>query len=215
MRISWVTDDKYAPSYVEYGTSSGKYGSIAMGVSTSYNYLIYSSGKIHHAVIGPLDDNQVYYYRCGGTDPEFQLKTPPGQFPITFAVAGDLGQTEWTKSTLDHIDKCKYDVHLLPGDLAYADYLQRRWDTFGELVQPLASARPWMVTQGNHEVEKIPLLKDGFQSYNARWKMPFEESESSSNLYYSFEVAGVHVIMLGSYADYDEDSDQYDWLKVS
>ncbi|KMT12696.1 hypothetical protein BVRB_4g087940 [Beta vulgaris subsp. vulgaris] len=214
MRISWVTDDSSAPSIVEYGTSPGQYSAKAQGESTSYTYLLYSSGEIHHTVIGPLKPGTVYFYRCGGEDPEFQLKTPPAQLPVTFAIAGDLGQTGWTKSTLDHIDQCKYDMHLLPGDLSYANYMQHRWDTFGELVQPLASARPWMVTQGNHEKEYIPLVKDSFISYNARWKMPFEESDSSSNLYYSFEVAGVHVIMLGSYTDYDEYSDQYGWLKA-
>lgn len=214
MRVSWVTSDKSSPSTVEYGKSPGKYSSTAKGETTSYKYLFYKSGTIHHSVIGPLEPNSVYYYQCGGQGPEFQLKTPPSKFPITFAVAGDMGQTGWTKSTLDHIGQCDYDVHMLPGDLSYADYLQHRWDSFGELVQPLASARPWMVTEGNHEKESIPLLKDGFESYNARWKMPFEESGSSSNLYYSFEVTGVHAIMLGSYADYDEDSDQYSWLKA-
>ncbi|KAA3486834.1 purple acid phosphatase 18 [Gossypium australe] len=214
MRISWITDDNSAPSIVEYGTLPGQYTFSSSGETTSYNYLFYSSGKIHHTVIGPLEHDTVYFYRCGGQGPEFQLKTPPGQFPVTFAVAGDLGQTGWTKSTLDHIDQCKYDVHLLPGDLSYADCMQHLWDNFGELVQPLASARPWMVTQGNHEKEKIPFFTDAFESYNARWKMPFEESESTSNLYYSFEVAGVHVIMLGSYTDYDDLSDQYSWLKA-
>ncbi|KAG4112119.1 hypothetical protein ERO13_D13G143500v2 [Gossypium hirsutum] len=214
MRISWITDDNSAPSIVEYGTLPGQYTFSSSGETASYNYLFYSSGKIHHTVIGPLEHDTIYFYRCGGQGPEFQLKTPPGQFPVTFAVAGDLGQTGWTKSTLDHIDQCKYDVHLLPGDLSYADCMQHLWDNFGELVQPLASARPWMVTQGNHEKEKIPFFTDAFESYNARWKMPFEESESTSNLYYSFEVAGVHVIMLGSYTDYDELSDQYSWLKA-
>ncbi|KAK6230298.1 hypothetical protein QUC31_001816 [Theobroma cacao] len=82
------------------------------------------------------------------------------------------------------------------------------------MVQPLASARPWTVSEGNHEKEKIPLFTDTFQSYNARWKMSFKESGTTSNLYYSFEVAEVHVIMLGFYTDYDELSDQYSWLKV-
>jgi len=214
MRVTWITNDKSSPSMVEYGTSPGKYTSSAQGESTSYTYLMYSSGKIHHTVIGPLKHSTVYFYRCGGQGPEFQLKTPPSQFPVTFAVAGDLGQTGWTKSTLDHIDLCEYDVHLLPGDLSYADYMQSQWDTFGELVEPLASAKPWMVTEGNHEKEKILFLEDGFVSYNARWKMPFAESGSSSNLYYSFDVAGVHLIMLGSYTDYDEYSDQYSWLKA-
>ncbi|CAL0309944.1 unnamed protein product [Lupinus luteus] len=127
---------------------------------------------------------------------------------------GDLGQTGWTKSTLDHISKSKYDMLLLPGDLAYADLLQHLWDSFGRLVEPLASQRPWMVTQGNHEVEKIPKVHHTtFTAYNARWKMPYEESGSDSNLYYSFDVAGVHVIMLGSYTDFDRKSKQYKWLE--
>jgi hypothetical protein len=214
MRVSWVTDDKSSSDVVDYGTSPGTYLTTALGESTSYSYLFYKSGKIHHTVIGPLEYGTVYYYRCGGEGPEFQFKTPPAQFPVSFAVVGDLGQSGWTKTTLDHIDKCNYDMLLLPGDLAYADFIQRRWDTFGELVQPLASARPWMVTQGNHEKEHIPMLTDEFVSYNSRWRMPYEESGSGSNLYYSFDVAGAHIIMLGSYTDYDEYSDQFSWLKA-
>lgn len=102
---------------------------------------------------------------------------------------------------------------LLPGDLSYADLYQPFWDSYGKLVEPLASQHPWMVTQGNHEVEKIPVLhKEPFTAYNARWRMPFEQSGSDSNLYYSFDVAGVHVIMLGSYTDFDSTSAQYQWL---
>jgi len=72
-----------------------------------------------------------------------------------------------------------------------------------------------MVTQGNHEIEIIPIVNsEGFKAYNARWPMPYQESGSTSNLYYSFEVAGAHIIMLGSYAEYDEGSDQYTWLKA-
>ncbi|XP_073108377.1 purple acid phosphatase 18 isoform X2 [Elaeis guineensis] len=214
IRISWITDDETSPSIVKYGTSPGEYMYSSEGESTSYDYLLYSSGQIHHVVIGPLGDDTVYYYQCGGQGQEFQLKTPPSQFPITFAVVGDLGQTGWTTSTLNHIAQCNYDVQLVPGDLSYADYQQHLWDSFGELVQPLASARPWMVTEGNHEKERILFFEDGFQAYNARWKMPYTESGSTSNLYYSFEVAGVHVVMLGSYTDYDKNSDQYAWLKV-
>ncbi|CAI0423665.1 unnamed protein product [Linum tenue] len=80
--------------------------------------------------------------------------------------------------------------------------------------QPLASQRPWMVTQGNHEVERIPVVhSSSFTAYNARWRMPFEESGSTSNLYYSFDVAGAHVVMLGSYTDFGPSSAQYKWLQ--
>ncbi|CAL4942944.1 unnamed protein product [Urochloa decumbens] len=214
MRITWITDDNSVPSVVDYGTKKGTYTMTSQGDSTSYSYLLYSSGKIHHVVIGPLEDNTNYYYRCGGQGPEFQFKTPPSQFPLSLAVVGDLGQTSWTTSTLNHIKQCEHDMLLLPGDLAYADFMQHLWDSFGTLVEPLASTRPWMVTEGNHEKEHIPFLVSGFQSYNARWKMPYEESGSTSNLYYSFDVAGAHIIMLGSYTDYDESSNQYAWLKA-
>lgn len=128
--------------------------------------------------------------------------------------AGDLGQTGWTKSTLQHISQSNYDLLLLPGDLSYADLYQPLWDSFGRLVEPLASQRPWMVTQGNHEVERIPLIhSQPFTAYNSRWRMPYEESGSDSNLYYSFDVAGVHVIMLGSYTDFGPGSAQYRWLQ--
>lgn len=70
-----------------------------------------------------------------------------------------------------------------------------------------------MVTEGNHEVEIFPIIyPEGFKSYNARWLMPYEESNSTSNLYYSFEVSGTHVVMLGSYTDFGVGSEQYNWL---
>jgi len=82
---------------------------------------------------------------------------------------GDLGTSEWSKSTLEHVSKWDYDVFILPGDLSYANMYQPLWDTFGRLVQPLASQRPWMVTHGNHELEKIPILHSNpFTAYNKR-----------------------------------------------
>ncbi|XP_057968770.1 probable purple acid phosphatase 20 [Malania oleifera] len=221
MRISWITkDDKDVAnaSVVHYGTTSGKYNVTATGNYTSYKYMFYNSGQIHDVVIGPLQPSTVYYYRCGSlpnTAGEFSFRTPPAQLPIKFAIAGDLGQTDWTNSTLQHIAASNYDILLLPGDLSYADTFQWLWDSFGQLVQPLASRRPWMVTQGNHEVERIPVLhSERFTSFNSRWRMPFLESSSTSNLYYSFNVATVHVIMLGSYTDFDPGSDQFEWLKA-
>ena len=134
---------------------------------------------------------------------------------IAWMHAGDLGQTGWTNSTLQHIAESTYDMLLLPGDLSYADVDQTLWDSFGRLVEPQASQRPWMVTQGNHEVEKLPVFHSKpFTAYNARWRMPYEESGSGSNLYYSFNAAGVHVIMLGSYTDFGPGSPQYQWLQA-
>ncbi|KAB1223592.1 putative purple acid phosphatase 20 [Morella rubra] len=132
----------------------------------------------------------------------------------TISWACDLGQTGWITSTLQHIAQSNYDMLLLPRDLSYADSNQPLWDSFGRVVESQASQRPWMVTQGNHEIETNSAHSEPFTAYSARWRMPFEESGSNSNLYYSFDVAGVHVIMLGSYTDFDSYSAQYNWLEA-
>jgi hypothetical protein len=223
MRITWVTDDRSAPSVVEYGTSPGEYTASETGHQTTYQFLSYTSGAIHHVTIGPLEPSTTYYYRCGGrAGDEFSLRAPPATLPIEFVVIGDVGQTEWTASTLSQIGAADHDhdMVLLPGDLSYADGQQPLWDSWGRLVQPLASARPWMVTEGNHEKETLrepdtdrPVRR--FVAYNARWRMPHQESGSSSNLYYSFDASGgaVHVVMLGSYAEFQEGSEQHAWLR--
>ncbi|PKA65402.1 putative purple acid phosphatase 20 [Apostasia shenzhenica] len=221
MRMIWITEED-APATVEYGTESGRYDASSMGSTSSYQFgafgLGYTSGNIHETVIGPLEPGIVYYYRCSGSPiREYTVKTPPAALPIKFVVIGDLGQTDWTASTLDHVANSNYDMLLLPGDLSYADLDQPLWDSFGRLVEPLASSRPWMVTEGNHEIETIPIIEPKpFKSYNARWHMPFEESSSPSNLFYSFDAAGgsIHVIMLGSYTDFGGGSDQYKWLQA-
>ncbi|KAI8016565.1 putative purple acid phosphatase 20 [Camellia lanceoleosa] len=173
MRISWITENQ-TPAIVKYGTSLRIYEFAANGTISSYHLVMY----LHEVVISPLKPNTIYYYLCGqDLNPEFNLKTPPAQFPINFTVVGDLGQIDWPTSTLDHIAKSNYHMLLLLGDLSYIH-------------------RPWMVTQGNHDVEKVP------------------KSGSYFNLYYSFEVAGVHVMMLGSYVDFDASSIQYMWLQT-
>ncbi|KAG2614891.1 probable purple acid phosphatase 20 [Panicum virgatum] len=218
MRVTWITDDE-APAIVEYGTTSGNYPLSATGSTTTYSYVLYKSGNIHDAVIGPLQPSTTYYYRCSSNPKrEFSFRTPPATLPFKFVIVGDFGQTGWTESTLKHIAAADYDMLLLPGDLSYADFIQSRWDSYGRLVEPLASARPWMMTEGNHEIEKLPVVEpEPFKAYNARWRMPYDTgaTPSGDNLYYSFDVAGgaVHVIMLGSYTDYDTGSAQHRWLQ--
>lgn len=88
MRVSWVTKET-TPSTVKYGKSQGKYDASNTGTSSSYKYIVYKSGQIHDVVIGPLEPNTTYYYKCGlDSSPELSFQTPPAQFPIDFAVSG-------------------------------------------------------------------------------------------------------------------------------
>ncbi|CAO2143974.1 unnamed protein product [Urochloa humidicola] len=225
MEVTWVTDDQSAPSVVEYGRSPGKYTASETGFSTTYKYRSYTSGAIHHVTIGPLEPGTTYYYRCGGTvaGDELSLRTPPAALPVEFVIIGDVGQTEWTASTLSQIrDSSRdHDVLLLPGDLFYADREQPLWDSWGRLVQPLASARSWMVALGNHERETLREPPDyavprRYVAYDARWRAPPQQgSGGGDGRYYSFDTEGgaAHVVMLDSYADSGEGSEQHEWLR--
>ena len=48
-----------------------------------------------------------------------------------------------------------------------------------------------MVVEGNHEIETDAAGKS-FQAYQARYRVPHQESNSASPLYYSFDLAGQH-----------------------
>lgn len=88
MRVSFVTSDQQVPSTVEYGKTPGSYEASATGEHTQYTLFPYTSGKIHHVVIGPLEPRTTYHYRCGGSGPEFSLRTPTSTLPIEFVVVG-------------------------------------------------------------------------------------------------------------------------------
>ena len=53
----------------------------------------------------------------------------------------------------------------------------------------------------------------GFLAFETRFWFPSIRSGSGTALYYSYEVAAAHIIMLGSYADYGQDSAQFAWLQ--
>eukprot|EP00049_Salpingoeca_infusionum_P000200 m.38047 g.38047 ORF g.38047 m.38047 type:complete len:458 (-) comp10154_c0_seq1:5283-6656(-) len=193
----------------------------------------YTSGLIHHVTVNNLEFDTWYFYSCGtntsGFSQVFSFKTPPpvsAKSAISINLIGDLGQTKNSSSTLDHIKEDVGEVHmtLLIGDLSYADSAstyaanctQRRWDSWGELVQPVFANQPLMVLPGNHEIEqssKPGTTPTPFLAYNSRFKMPSVASGAThDSLYYSFNSGPAHIVMLNSYMDFDSSSDQYKWL---
>ena len=68
-------------------------------------------------------------------------------------LVGDLGQTEDSAETLEHIISSRPQSVLNVGDLSYADGYQPRWDSWGRLTEPLAASVPLMHVEGNHEEE--------------------------------------------------------------
>ena len=90
MKVSWITSSPSTYTKVDYGTTPGVYDRFGVGNADSYSFLLYKSGYVHNVVLGPLEANTVYFYRCGGNGTEYSFKTPPSEMPITFAIAGKL-----------------------------------------------------------------------------------------------------------------------------
>ncbi|KAK3006867.1 hypothetical protein RJ639_015532 [Escallonia herrerae] len=172
--------------------------------------------------------SKIYYFKT-------MPISSPRSYPNRIAVVGDLGLTYNTTSTISHLMSNYPDLVLLVGDVTYANlYLtngtgsdcyscsfaqtpihetyQPRWDYWGRFMEPLVSKVPIMVVEGNHEIE-LQAENSTFAAYSSRFAFPFEESRSSSKLYYSFNAGGIHFVMLGGYIDYNKTGDQFKWLK--
>ncbi|RHY39564.1 hypothetical protein DYB30_000472 [Aphanomyces astaci] len=68
-----------------------------------------------------------------------------------------------------------------------------------------------MMAAGNHEIETSCQMTT-FDAYQARYRMPFHESGATrGNLFYSFDVASVHVVVLTPYIPTYRASIQFKW----
>lgn len=261
--ISWITgeyqigenieplDPESVNSIVLYGTSNCSLDHVAVGYELVYSQLYpfeglqnYTSGIIHRVRITGLTPATQYYYQCGdpsiaavSTTHSFRTMPAPGpnSYPSRIAIAGDLGLTYNTTTTVDHMRSNNPDLILLIGDMSYANlYLtngsssdcyscsfsdtpihetyQPRWDYWGRYMEPVVSEIPTMVIEGNHEIE-AQVENKTFVSYSSRFAFPSEESGSYSTFYYSFNVGGIHFIMLGAYSFYNQSGEQYKWLE--
>ncbi|KDD71970.1 hypothetical protein H632_c4075p0, partial [Helicosporidium sp. ATCC 50920] len=172
--------------------------------------------------------SRTVYYRVRGGTPSspgpwsptrsFVAPPAPGHLPYRLGVVGDLGQTEDSLETLTHVQKSRSDSVMCVGDLSYADGDQSRWDSWRRLVQPLVSSQVWQHTVGNHEQERLDDGRGGqfapdWTAYTHRFHAPNRASSSPSNLFYSYEAGGVHVVMLATYADFQRGSAQRSWLE--
>ncbi|XP_039067613.1 purple acid phosphatase 15-like isoform X1 [Hibiscus syriacus] len=200
----------------------------------------YTSGIIHHVLITGLESDTMYEYQCG--DPNITMsdvhyfRTMPSSsedYPSRIAVVGGLGLTYNTSTMISHMVANHPDLALLVGGLSFADLYgtdgafsdcqncsspqtplqetyQPRWDHWGRFMQILTATVPTMLIEGEHEIER-QADNQTFTAYSSRFAFPSDTS--GSTLYYSFNVGGIHFVMVGAYTPYDKSSDQYKWLE--
>ena len=259
MTISWLTIDNCF-SHVAYGKYNNSLDYFVQGSSSNYefyydktgSYNYYKSGYIHHVLITELEPSTQYYYKCGdftlqSSSQILYFKTLPkaGDNKLTtFGILGDIGQTENSVSTVKHlINEPNVSMILHAGDLSYADCDQYLWDSYGEMIEPLASTIPWMVCPGNHEIEfNGSDYTNLFTAFESRYRMPyvkqaefgdviiksainpktgmpfctpsvFQTEYNFGNSFFSFDSGLAHIIYLNPYTNSLPSSEQFNWLQ--
>jgi len=149
---------------------------------------------------------------------EAEVWTHPGvgaDVPSTLMVLADLSERPSVADALsDRVARRTEQATaggLILGDLAYANGNNQVWDDWQRFFDPVASQLPIMTNAGNHEMTNEP----GFVAFKTRFgAMPYLPAfEDSANLFYSFEVGAMHVIVLSSFSDYSAGSVQTFFLE--
>ncbi|RZC71835.1 hypothetical protein C5167_034998 [Papaver somniferum] len=133
-------------------------------------------GFFHTSFLKNLWPNLKYTYKLGhklmdgayvwSNNYSFTAPPYPGQNSLQrIIIFGDTGKAERDGSndyqnyqpgslnTTDTLTKDlgNYDIVFHIGDLSYANGFLSQWDQFTEMIEPIASAVPYMVASGNHE----------------------------------------------------------------
>ncbi|KFM27138.1 Purple acid phosphatase 15 [Auxenochlorella protothecoides] len=244
-------------SNVQLGLSPSAYTDVLEGTSSHYdqiyygfsNALNYTSPKLHSVVVEDLTPNTSYFYRVGDLksqywSEEYNFTTPPAgpSYPLRFGLVADVGQTDNSSDTFNHLAASEPQVVLFIGDLSYADNYEANGTLYpwnNNISYPGEDIWiPFDVEYGTFQprwdkwarlaepvTSSVPFLftvgnhemepqSNGrkFVSYNARYPSNYEASGSSNALWYSVNVGPAHIAFITSYADYDQDSAQYKWL---
>lgn len=213
--VMWHTEEPTSVSAVRYFwgpcTNSVEYRSWQLVVGTAKQYTGYN-GTVHTVSIQRLELDSKYCYSvgdpCKGWSREIEFTTPsPKQ--SAFAAIADAGTWGNVTNVLAKLAADKEVTMVLhAGDLSYG-LNETVWDTWGYLVEPVASTKPYLIIPGNWDVKPAAL-----PSFLNRYQMPlvYPSTITSPSYYYSVNYAAAHIIMMSSYDPYDENSSQYKWL---
>ncbi len=126
----------------------------------------------------------------------YTLRVPPAEPPLRIAVIGDFGAgTQWEQDVHDVIASYMPDLILTVGDNAYdsgrySEFIKRVFAVYGDLMSQI----PFMPAIGNHDnyTDNAQPYLDFFVLPENAWR------EQDRERYYSFDLAGVHFVILDS-----------------
>ncbi|XP_067120071.1 acid phosphatase type 7-like [Centruroides vittatus] len=218
MVVMWNTKDNPGVAKVEYGPSPSKLIYLGIGISEQLNHgllLRLTRQFVHKVRLQKLLPNVTYWYRCGNNknwSQIYKFTTHPRGYNWSpkLLIFGDLGlrNARSMPSLEREVWSGKWNLLFHNGDIAYDmnSRLGTVGDDFMNMIQPIASVMPYMVSVGNHEIF------GDFRDYKARFDMPGEHD----NMMYSFKMGPALFVVISTEFYYflrlPQLDAQYKWL---
>ena len=182
------------------------------GINTTFEATIIEYGGYYwyNVRIRGLEPGVEYRYWVG--DPVYGLSGPytfrtarHDSRRLIFTVYGDHGVNKYSIMAVERALEHHPDLHLHTGDLSYGASNVKLWVRWLEIIEPLASTRPYMIAIGNHEYDSGLDLSD----IKIYLDMP------GSSFDYSFRWGNTYFITinLGPHDDGALSGDKYFWLE--
>ncbi|NGY06422.1 metallophosphoesterase family protein [Solimonas terrae] len=191
--LSWFTDGSVDPGgVIEYGPvtpdmdaraiATAAFPSRAEGTATA-TYGV--DALTHRATAADLPADLPLRYRVGSAQgwSAVQLLPAAAGENFRFCHFGDHAQNDASRAVRDGVISRAPDFTIIAGDLAYANGEQSLWDSYFDMLQPLAARIPIMTAPGNHEAKD-----GGGQGYSSRVAQP------GKGTYYSWQYGRVHFV---------------------
>ena len=141
---------------------------------------VYTSPFLYSVQIDALVKGMKYYYQVDGSCNVYSFKIPTESYPLTVGLVADLGTTAISNTSVHVLRSFNPDVVLFAGDLCYADGFGEVWDTFGNMMEPLAASVPILMTGGDHELFDA----ENWLPFFIRWPIPYQASGSTNQCYF-------------------------------
>lgn len=189
--VTWFTDGLDAPdSFIEYGpvedgmtaeqiASAAFPSRAAASRQTAFGVEVLT----HSATAIDLPADKSIRYRVGSEEgwSKVHVLAPAPQETFRFAHFGDHAQADSSKAVLNGVAARKPEFAIIAGDLAYANGEQPLWDSYFDMLEPMAANLPVMTCPGNHEAKD-----GGGEGYRSRMAQPGEV------YHYGFDYGRIH-----------------------
>ena len=162
----------------------------------------------------------MYRIKCGSKkSTKLPFTSPPqlgSRSPVRLFAFGDHGTDREARRTLDamvNVTRFKdYDMVIHLGDISYAngEDTEYEWDVWGDMVQPLTSQIPYMVTPGNHEIDEDDSGGELGIAYRKRFYMPMTFRGSRSEYWYSWDYGQIHFVSVST--SHSDNRIQQQWI---